>query len=732
MNKFHFYKQLDAMDCGPTCLRMIAHYYGRLYPLQRLRELTNITREGVSVLGITEAAEVIGMHTLAVNITYDMLSQDVPLPVVVYWEQRHFVVVFKIKKNVIFVADPACGIIKYSKEKFIEGWLYGKKTSNDMEGIVVLFEPTPKFYEQDNEAHKTNTGLLFLLPYLRPYSKLIIQLILGLLVGSILQIVFPFLTQAIVDYGIVSQNMNFVFIVLIAQLMLFASQTAIGIIRAWLLLHIGSRINLSILSNFLSKLLLLPISFFDSKDTGDIMQRISDNRRIENFLSFSTLNAIFSTFNILVFSLILAYYSLSIFAVFLASTLLYIAWVQIFMKKRAQLDYKRFAMASHNQSSTIQLINGMQEIKLNNSEKKRRWEWEEIQIKLFKVSTKSLGLAQMQSTGAGFLNELKNILITFMAANSVVKGEISLGMMLAIQYIIGQLNAPIDSFINFFQSAQDAQMSIERLSEILDKPNEDNIELMGAQVLPTEKTIKICDLFFRYGGKNSAYVLKNINITIPAGKVTAIVGASGSGKTTLIKLLLKFYELTQGKIIVGGMALSGLNAKMWRQKCGVVMQDGFIFSDTIFKNITESSQENVDDLRLQAAVKMANINEFIEKLPLGYATRIGTGGIAISGGQRQRLLIARAIYKNPDFLFFDEATSALDANNERIIVENLARFYEGKTVVVIAHRLSTVQNADQIIVLHNGEVAEQGTHKNLVAAKGYYFTLVKNQLALGD
>ncbi len=731
LKSFPFYRQLDQMDCGPSCLRMVAKYHGKSYEVDYLRKKANITREGVSMGGIAEAAEAIGYHTLAVSLDYNTMDEEVPLPCIAHWRQRHFVVVYKIKKGIVYVADPAHGLVKYSKKDFLNGWI-GKSADENSEGYLLLLETTPKFHENEIED-KGDYGFKFLFWYFRPYKKYIIQLVLGLLVGSLLQLIFPFLTQAVVDYGINYQNLNFIYLILIAQLTLFVSQTTVDLIRGWILLHMTSRINISLISDFLIKLMRLPISFFDSKNTGDIIQRIYDHDRIQDFLSSTTLNTLFSAFNLIVFGFVLAYYNLTIFAIFFVGSFVYIGWTLLFLKKREELDYKRFDQAADNQSSIYQLISGMQEIKLNGSERRRRWEWEAIQVKLFKVSIKSLALSQTQNTGGQFLNELKNILITFIAAKSVIDGSLTLGMMLSVQYIIGQLNLPIKNFITFIQTGQDAKISLERLAEIHNKEDEDVLDDDVIKELPASRDIKLKDLSFRYGGKDSPKVLDKVNLVIPEGKVTAIVGASGSGKTTLIKLLLKFYEPTKGAIMVDKINLKNIGTNFWRKNCGSVMQDGFLFGDTISRNITESDSEGIiDKKRLLHAVDVANIENFIEQLPSGFNAKIGSSGTNISGGQKQRILIARSVYKNPNYIFLDEATSALDANNEMVIMDKLQKFYEGKTVVVVAHRLSTVKNADQIIVLDQGKIVEQGNHKELTKKKGLYYSLVKNQLELGN
>ncbi len=726
---FPHFRQMDKMDCGPTCLRIIAEHYGKSFSLQYLREHSYVDREGVSIEGICEAAEHIGFNNLAVKIALDtddeeeISLQDAPLPCIVHWKQNHFIVVYKITKKYVYVSDPAKELIKYKISEFKKSWLQDKET-----GVALLLEPTPEFYTQEGEVIEKQ-GLKFLFQYLRPYKKLIAQLFVGLLLGSILQLIFPFLTQSIVDVGIENQNINFIYLILAAQLMLFLSQATVGIIQSWILLHIGTRVNVALLSDFLFKLMKLPIAFFDSKMTGDILQRINDHKRIEMFLTGSTLSAIFAFFNLIIFGIILLFYSKTIFVIFLIGSILYILWVLLFMKKRREVDYVKFEELSENQTKIIELIQGMQEIKLQNSERKRRWEWTEIQARLFRANIRSLTITQYQDTGTAFINQLKDILISFVAAKSVIDGNMTLGMMLAVQYIVGQLNAPLVNMINFIRSSQDATLSLERLGEIHGKDDEEEDKTQKIDSLLDTQDINFENVSFQYN-KLSDHVLKNINLKIPKGKVTAIVGTSGSGKTTLVKLMLGFYEPTQGNIRVGGFLLKNFRKKTWRQKCGAVMQDGYIFSDTIAKNISES-EDMVNREKLLQSVQIAHIQEFIETMPLGYNTMIGARGNGVSQGQRQRLLIARAVYKNPEYLFFDEATNALDTQNEKIITENLEQFFEGRTVVVVAHRLSTVRNADQIVVIEKGEIIELGKHEELIEKKGSYFNLIKNQLELG-
>jgi len=738
--KFPFYKQPDQMDCGPTCLRMIAKYFGRHYTLQSLREISDINREGASLLGISQAAEKIGFRTIGLKINLDKLF-EVDLPCILHWNQNHFVVLYKIKKARFFgakggraslafhVADPARGLIRYTEGEFKKLWL-STENNEEAEGIILSISPSPEFYSQD-EDEKKRLDFTYILGYLKKYKNLIIQLFVGLGVGSLLQLILPFLTQAVVDIGINTRDLNFIYIILIAQSMLFLGRLSVDFIRSWILLHLSTRINISILTDFLIKLMKLPMSFFETKMTGDIMQRMNDQGRIQSFLTGSSLNTVFSLFNLFVFAFVLAYYSITVFVIFLISSIFYSIMVFLFLNKRRQLDFKRFDISSENQSNIVQLITGMQEIKLNNSEQQKRWEWERIQASLFKYSVRSLALNQYQQFFSFFINEGKNILITFLVAKSVVEGNLTLGGMMAIQYIVGQLNSPIEQLLGFLQQFQDAKISLERLNEIHELEDEEPVDRHFIYDLPGEKGIRMENVSFTYPGAGNEPVLSYLNLNIPQGKTTAIVGMSGSGKTTILKLLLRFYPLSKGDIKIGETNLDQIGYGFWRSKCGIVMQDGFIFSDTIMKNIAVGD-DYPDKNKLNNAIKMANIADFINSLPLGLNTKIGASGNGISQGQKQRVLIARAIYKNPEYMFFDEATNALDANNESIIMDNLQGFFKGRTAVVVAHRLSTVKNADNIIVMEKGKIIEQGTHLELIKMNGEYYKLVKNQLELGN
>ncbi|MBU1822780.1 MAG: peptidase domain-containing ABC transporter [Bacteroidetes bacterium] len=813
MKPFPHYRQLEQMDCGPTCLRMVAKHYGQHYSAQTMRERAQIGKDGVSMLGIAEAAETVGFKTVGVRVTLDKLVEDAPLPCILHWGQNHFVVLHKVTKGSVsrrllqsirggrsssgtggspvqgnqathnpqpnhlpdshsseshplrveptsstalfHIADPASTLVTYTAEEFERRWLSAEH-EGEKKGLALLLEPGTRFYEEEGEKVE-GLRLGQLMGYLLRYRSLVVQLGLGMLAASGLSLLLPFLTQAVVDVGIGTQNLSFVYLVLVAQLVLTLSSSAVGFLQGWILLHISVRLNLTILSEFLAKLMRLPLSFFDVKQFGDIMQRIGDHHRIEAFLTGQTLSVAFSLFNLLMFGFVLAYYHLSIFLVALGASLVYALWVVGFLRKRRKLDTKRFDVSSRNQSQLVQLIQGMQDIKLAGAETGKRWEWERTQARLFRWNVQSLSLSQFQQAGAVLINQGKNIFITFLAAKAVIAGELTLGGMVSVQYILGQFNAPIEQLIGFMQSWQDAQISLERLNEVHGLADEEPAGLPLRQEWDRAQDIRIENLSYTYPGAGNEPVLRGISLTIPQGKTTAIVGTSGSGKTTLLKLLLRFYapqagrvslvplqktsngpategisiDLPRGIVPAGGVGLylDRISHSAWRQQCGVVMQEGFLFSDTIARNIAVSD-EVIDKDRLYRAARTANIHAFIESLPMGYHTKIGAEGNGISQGQKQRILIARSVYKDPQLLLFDEATNALDANNEAVILQNLEEFFEGRTVVVVAHRLSTVRNAHQILVMEKGEIVERGTHAELVARQGKYFELVSNQLEL--
>lgn len=724
--------QHDSMQCGITCLQMICAYWNKHYTLEQLSKLCYATNEGVSLLGLSEAAAYLGMQSQCAKASLKQIK-EIELPCILHWNQNHFVVLYRIRKNRkgncdFYIADPGKGLLCCSETEFISSWLV-TKSLGDEKGITMLLKPTSSFFEKEGVAKQKKASPDFILSYLNQYKRYFGQIVLGLFVGSLLQLIFPFLTQAIVDIGIKYKNINFIELILVAQLMLTFSRTVVDFIRRWLLLHISMRINISLLSDFFIKLQALPMSFFDVKLTGDLLQRMDDHKRVEQFLTTQTLSVMFSSLTFFVFGIVLCMYDRLIFSVFLIGSMVYGSWILLFMQKRKVLNYMLFEKNAENSNVTYQYITSMQEIKLQGCQQRRRWEWEDVQADLFSIQMKNLKLQQTQEAGSVLINEIKNILITVLAATAVIHSEMSLGMMLAVQYIIGQLNMPVEQLVRFIYAMQDVRISVDRINEIHEKKIEDEHKITCDNLMENKELV-FDAVDFKYDIHSPDKTLNHINLVIPQGKVTAIVGTSGSGKTTLIKLLLGFYPVLKGEIRVGNVSLSELELKGWRKQCGVVMQDGILFSESITRNIAVDDGE-VDKKRLVHAAELANIKEFIMKLPLKFDTKIGADGIGLSQGQKQRILIARAIYKNPNYIFLDEATNALDANNEKSIVENLSEFYKGKTVIVVAHRLSTVKNADQIIVMDSGQIVEMGTNQSLIEKRGVYYNLVKNQLELG-
>lgn len=708
---------------------MICYHFGSNYDLDTLSQHCPSTSEGVSLLGISKTLTRLGINTIAERATIEELT-SAPLPCILHWRQNHFVILYRLKKNKYYIADPGKGLITYSKEEMKKYWISTQSNGKE-KGIALFLQPTPAFYEKQGEHKDKKRSFAFLFGYFRQYRRYFGQIILGLLIGSILQLIFPFLTQAIVDVGIKHRNLNFIYLILAGQLMLTVSRTAVDFIRRWILLHISMRINISLVSDFFIKLLKLPMSFFDTKLMGDLLQRMNDHNRVEKFLTTQTLSVMFSLLSFIVFGAVLLCYNLPIFCIFLTGSLAYSGWIALFLKRRKQIDYLYFEKQAKNNNKTYQFITAMQEIKLQDCEQRRRWEWEDVQAELFEANMKSLRLQQTQEAGSIFINEIKNIVITIVAATAVINGQMTLGMMLAVQYIIGQLNAPIEQLMNFIYSLQDVKISLERINEIHEMENEESDRSALTAFQGRDKSLRLRQVDFKYDPHALGKTLDRVDFDIPEGKVTAIVGTSGSGKTTLIKLLLGYYRVPSGEIKIGETDINRFNLKWWRRQCGVVMQDGIIFSESIARNIAVDDGE-IDKDRLAEAARIANIDDYIMHLPLKYNTQIGQDGIGLSQGQKQRILIARAVYKNPQYIFLDEATNALDANNERVIVGNLMEFYKGKTVVVVAHRLSTVKNADQIVVIDKGRIIETGKHQELIANQGAYYHLVKNQLELGN
>ncbi len=723
-------RQHDSMQCGVACLAMICRHYGKRYSLEYLDGFCHANVAGVSMLGIAEGAGCVGLETSTFAATTDELV-EIKLPCILHWNQNHFVVLYDISRNGgrYRVADPGKGLIDYSRNELESHWI-SNRTDDGPSGIVMQLEPTEKFYRHDHDRNGEKRSFRFMMGYLRQYKRYFFQIFCGLLLGCLLQLIMPFLTQSIVDIGIRHKDIGFIWLVLLGELMIVVGRTATDFIRRWLLLHISMRINISLVSDFFIKLLKLPMSFFDTKLMGDLLQRIGDHSRVQNFLTGQTLNIIFSFLSFIIFGIVLLVYNRLIFLVFTICSVGYGGWIAMFLSRRKVLDYELFEQQAKNQNRTYQFITSMQEIKLQDCERRRRWEWEDTQADLFAVQMKSLKLQQTQEAGSIFINEVKNILITVLAATAVINGEMTLGEMLAVQYIIGQLNSPVSQFMQFIYSLQDVRISLERINEIHEGRNEETQENQ-ATGFASEKSIAMDNIDFKYDPHALKKTLEGISFDIPEGKVTAIVGASGSGKTTLIKLMLGYYPVMSGSISIAGRNINEYNLKWWRRHCGVVMQDGVIFSESIARNIAVDDNE-IDPERLREAARIACIDDYVMSLPLKYDTKIGRDGVGLSQGQKQRILIARAVYKNPDFIFLDEATNALDARNERAIVENLDVFYRGRTVVVVAHRLSTVRNADRIIVLDGGRVVETGNHDSLIERKGAYYNLVKNQLELGS
>ena len=717
------------MQCGAACICMVCNYFGMKSTLEWIESYCKPMKDGISMKGLTDSARNLGFDAVAARVPTERLG-SLPLPAVLHWNQNHFVVLYKVsrKGERYHIADPAKGKIKYSREEFGRHW---ESTTVDGEpaGIAMFFDPIDTVEEPlPSRPKKRSFG--FLLGYLRQYGRYFFQIGLGLLLGCLLQLVMPFLTQSIVDTGIKHSDMGFIWLVLLGELMIVTGRMSADFIRRWLLMHISMRINISLVSDFFIKLMNLPMSFFDTKLMGDLLQRIGDHSRVQNFLTNQVLGIVFTMLTFVIFGIVLYVYSSVIFLTFLVGSIVYGLWIVRFLGKRKLLDYELFELQAENQNRTYQFVTSMQEIKLQNCERRRRWEWEDTQATLFGVQMKAMKLQQAQEAGSIFINEVKNIVITVLAASAVINGQLTLGAMLAVQYIIGQLNSPVSQLMSFIYSVQDVKLSLERINEIHDGEKDETSEEL-AHSYAGEKSISFRNVDFKYNIYAYYKNLDGVSFDIPAGKVTAIVGASGSGKTTLIKLMLGYYPATSGCISVGGRDISEYNLRWWRRQCGVVMQDGVIFSESIARNIAVDDGP-IDEERLLNAARIANIHDFAMELPLKYNTRIGADGRALSQGQKQRVLIARAVYRNPDFIFLDEATNALDAKNERSIVENLAEFYKGRTVVIVAHRLSTVKNADQILVVDGGKIAESGNHASLVEKKGVYYNLVRNQLELGE
>lgn len=728
---FKCLKQHDSMECGVACLAMICQHFGRTYSLKSLSKYCHASNDGVSLLGIRDAAQKLGLEVVCGKINLTDIKTHM-LPCIIHWNQNHFVVLYKVSKGKYYIADPGKGNISYKEAEFIEHWSseYHKNEDKFVRGIAMFFMPTDDFFNHNEIGNAESHSFKLLLNYVEQYKKYLVHVLCGLFIGCVLQLILPFLTEAIVDFGIKFKDIKLVWLILLGELLIVIGKTSTDFIRRWLLLHISMRVNIALVSDFFIKLLKLPMAFFDTKLMGDLLQRIGDHSRVQNFLTGQVLNIIFTFLSFIIFGIVLFIYEPYIFGVFVIGSGCYGLWITSFLKRRKVLDYELFEHQAKNQTKTFQFLTSMQEIKLQDCERRRRWEWEDTQANLFCVQMKSLKLQQTQEAGSIFINEVKNIVITVLAATAVINGQLSLGAMLAVQYIIGQLNSPVEQLMSFIYSLQDVKISLERINEIHEGKNEETKDNQLSE-FKQDKSIYIKDVDFKYDPHSLKKTLEGVSLVIPEGKVTAIVGASGSGKTTLIKLMLGYYHVLSGSISIAGRDINEYNLKWWRRHCGVVMQDGVIFSESIARNIAVDDGD-INVKLLEKASQIANIDSYIMGLPLKYDTIIGQDGIGLSQGQKQRILIARAVYKNPDFIFLDEATNALDAKNERAIVENLDNFYKGRTVVVVAHRLSTVKNADQIIVIEEGKITEIGNHTSLIEKQGAYYNLVKNQLELGN
>lgn len=714
--------QMDAKDCGPACLKIIAKHYGKYYSLQYLRDKCGITRAGVSFLDISYAAKQIGLRTISVKATLNDLISIVVLPCIIYWNQDHFIVVYKVTSHKIYVSDPAKGLLSHSHAEFIERWY----KENEENGVVLALEPMANFMQlevrEKKERYKTFENLM---GYFLPYKQAFYILFFIMFIATLLQALLPFISKAVIDTGIQTRDITFIYMILIGNAILLLSITLSNILREWVLLHVTARVNISLLSDYLIKLMKLPVSFFENKLVGDILQRASDHERIRNFIMTNSLGTLFSMITFIIFSIILLVYHKIIFLIFIVGSAIYAGWILVFLKIRKKIDWENFELSSKNQSHWVETIESIQEIKINNYEDQKRWKWEGIQARLYRVNQKVLKINAAQSLGAQFINGIQNMMVTFYCAIAVINGEITFGVMVSVQFIIGMLNGPVSQFISFIQAAQYAKISFMRINEIHQIEEEEDGCASNNIILPQNKSLIVHNLTFQYSPQ-TPLVLRNINLFIPEGKVTAIVGDSGSGKSTLLKLLLRLYKPSYGEVLIGGMNVNNISLRQWRNRCGCVMQEGKLFNDTIINNIV-LSEEDIDYQALKQAVEVANISHEIEQMPQGYQTLIGEMGRGLSGGQRQRILIARALYKKPDYIFLDEATNSLDSINEQKIVQALDAVFVNRTVVIIAHRLSTIRKADQIIVLKGGVMVEVGNHDSLMAQKQFYYNLIQCQ-----
>lgn len=722
--------QLDTKDCGPASLQIISRYYGKYFDLDDIRDKCETTREGISVYDLCKAAELIGFKTLPVKTSYRKLQEEIPLPCIVHWRKSHFIVVYKVTKDKVYISDPAIGLISYTKKEFVNGWLaHIREKQAWRKGVLIALEPTDKFLGLTSKKPKKSSFeiLRYLSAHLKPYTGQVVRLLLTMLVITLLQAVFPIITQSVVDTGISTKDLGFIKLLLIANVILVISTSAGNWIRQSINMHISQRVKVSLLSNYIIKLLKLPLKFFENKLIGDILQRAMDYERLESFLMNSAFSIILASLNLIVFSVILIIYEPLLFWIFILGSVLYVLWVLFFWNIRKKMDIRYFSLMAQNHSHWIEMLSNIQDIKNNNYEQGKRWRWEKVQVKLYHVAIKLLGVDQAQQVGSNLINTLRDVALTFYSATLVIEGQLTFGMLIAVQYIIGQLKGPVSEVVNFISSYQLAMISYTRMAEVDRTEEEETDEIASNTFFPTSKSLSLKNVSFRYH-QNGAYILSNISIVIPEGKVTAIVGASGSGKSTLVKILLRLYKPVSGEFLIGSSNSKNVSLKKWRENIGVVTQESQVFKDTILNNIV-LGKGDFDKERFLKAVEVANVKDEIEKLPLGYNTLMGENGRGLSEGQKQRILIARAIYKNPNYLFFDEATNALDSYNEKVVVRNLNEAYQGKTVIIAAHRLATIKDADQILVLDQGKLVETGNHRSLVTKKGQYYKLFESQIS---